>query len=332
MKSKENDNDKLTKEEKIQILVKIIPIVLIIVILLITLAVKSVSNRKDSGESSDQALTTQMPQEDALTDVLEGSPVPTIMEIKPTALPNDSSSPTPYKEVMESESADYSKVTFHTEEQLKEMMTYWEDGNQKALDDLANLDRFKAMSYQLKGTKKFFYYGDKNVNGNPDGKGIAVYADNQYYYGEWKNGVREGKGTWIHYHIHLTKQTNDLILYHQYVGDFVQDLPDGKGQEHYDYHTELFQKGVAYNTNYLGTYQKGLLNGDFYITSLYADGDIKDWNATAKEGKLIYQHKNKDSKGRGPVMVDTSNPDNYIWMSEKENQNLGVVCYISEKK
>ena len=39
--------------------------------------------------------------------------------------------------------------------------------NQKALDDLANLDRFKAMSWALKNSKDYYYYGDKNTAGLP---------------------------------------------------------------------------------------------------------------------------------------------------------------------
>lgn len=318
----------MTKKEKIQVLIKIIPILLILLILLIMLLVKpSVSDQRDpvqSPASASEESETQTPDENmSVTEAPSAAPSVTML---PAA------SPTPYREVMETEKVDYSHIAFNTEEQLKEMMSYWEEGNQKALDDLVNLERFKAMSYQLKGTKNYFYYGDKNSSSLPDGLGIAVYADNQYYYGEWKNGVREGQGKWMHYHIHLTDQSDDLVTYHQYTGGFVNDLPEGDGQEHYDFRQELLKENVGYNSNYLGTYRKGLLDGEFYITNLYRDGNLKEWNATAKEGSFLYQNKNKDTKGRGPVMVDTRNPDNYIWMSQKENQNLGVLCYISDKK
>ena len=56
---------------------------------------------------------------------------------------------------------------------LKEMMAYWADNNQKALDDLANLERFMAMSWSLKGTDDCYYYGQKDANGLPNGTGIA---------------------------------------------------------------------------------------------------------------------------------------------------------------
>ncbi len=234
--------------------------------------------------------------------------------------------------VMEYNRVNYDKVTFDKNEQLKEMMTYWADNNQKALDDLAGLERFMAMSWRLRGTKDFYYYGDLDGNGRPNGTGIAVYADNQYYYGQWVNGARNGNGTWIHYHFHVTQDNKDIYTYHQYTGSFKNDLPDGEGSEHYDYNTELFEENVGYNTNLIGTYKEGLVDGEFYLTNLYSDGNVKEWYGNASGGSWIYQNENKDPKGRRPVLVEDRNPDNYIWLSPSENRNIGVRCLISAYK
>ncbi len=233
---------------------------------------------------------------------------------------------------MEYNRVNYDKVTFDKNEQLKEMMTYWADNNQKALDDLAGLERFMAMSWRLRGTKDFYYYGDLDGNGRPNGTGIAVYADNQYYYGQWVNGARNGNGTWIHYHFHVTQDNKDIYTYHQYTGSFKNDLPDGEGSEHYDYNTELFEENVGYNTNLIGTYKEGLVDGEFYLTNLYSDGNVKEWYGNASGGSWIYQNENKDPKGRRPVLVEDRNPDNYIWLSPSENRNIGVRCLISAYK
>ena len=241
-------------------------------------------------------------------------------------------SPTPYKEIMEAGKTDYSKVKFNKDVQLQEMMAYWEDNNQQALDDLAKLDRYIAMSWQLKGTTDFYYCGDVNGNGQPEGKGIAVYADNQYYYGDWKNGVRSGAGTWIHYHIHHTENTKDIYTYHQYAGGWENDLPEGEGSEHYEYNLALLEERVGYDANLIGSYSQGLVHGDFYITNIYADESAKEWNASAEHGSWIYLNENKDKKGNRTVHVEISDPDNYIWMHPKDNVNIGVLCLISKNK
>lgn len=345
-------------DEKAKILVVVIPFVLIILILAVTLIVSGIKNRelrrdnKELQESimeyADGNIPDESGQESETKDVISmitpqstekpESPLPSPSEGRDTsqaaaaAEKTPAASPSPYKEIMEAGQVNYDKVSFDKDEQLKEMMTYWADNNQKALDDLANLERFIAMSWRLRGTKDFYYYGDTDSAGLPNGTGIAVYADNQYYYGQWENGVRSGNGTWIHYHMHVSEDKKDLYSYHQYTGSFRNDLPDGEGSEHYDYHTELFQENTGYNTNLVGSYKEGLIHGEFYITNLYSDENIKEWYARAENGSWIYQNENRDSRGRGPVMVEDRNPENYIWMSPSENKNIGVPCLISSRK
>ncbi len=341
----DEEDYELNHEEKAKILVTVIPFVLIIIILAITLIVNGAKDKKqDSGQDLQQsimdyadnnseqeleAMASKTPENEKVP-AGERSPEPSpekTAEPVATAEPT----PTPYQAVMET-SVDFSKVEYNKDEQLAEMMSYWEDGNQKALDDLANLDRFKAMSWDLRGSKDFYYYGERNADGKPHGKGIAVYADNQYYYGDWENGLRSGSGRFMHYHIHGDENTTDLYTYHQYTGYWKGDLPEGEGSEHYEYRTELLKENVGYNTNLIGSYSKGLVHGEFYMTNIYADGNMKEWYAEGENGSWIYQSENADSVGRRPVQVEDRNPENYIWMLPKDNKNIGVSCLISSAK
>ena len=323
--------------DKAKILVTIIPFVLIIIILAITLLANSCSQKKKGSEESElqESIMDYADENFPKDEIKAPTPLNSLPQEEPTTRPNPtatpSANPTPYKEAMKPEK-DYSKISFHTESQLKETMTYWEGNHQKALDDLANLDHFKAMSWSLKGTKQFYFFGAVNGNGQPHGKGIAVYADNQYYYGDWQNGLRSGKGTWIHYHIHEKQNLTDLYSYHQYTGGWKNDLPDGEGSEHYDYHTELFEERKGYNTNLIGTYKEGLVHGEFYLTNLYSDENVKEWYAQADMGTWIQKGNKADPKGNFPVYVDVHDDDNYVWMHPKDNKNIGVPCLISPNK
>lgn len=342
-----------SQTDRAKILVSVIPVVLIILILAITLIVNGTKKEQAQTDDLQQSIMDyadeSRPEDSALVKTEEVTPKPSEAE-KETQKPqkeedsqnviskegdsqNDSiPSPTPYQQIMNTDKVDYSKISYNRDEQLKEMMTYWADNNQKALDDLANLDRFKAMSWALKGTVDFYYYGDRNASGDPEGKGIAVYADNQYYYGEWKNGVRSGNGTWIHYHIHNTVNKNDIYLYHQYTGSWADDLPDGEGSEHYDYEAALLKENKIYNTNLIGSYSKGLVHGEFYLTTFYAEDEYREWYAAAEHGSWIYKSENKDKAGRRTVYVSTIDSNDYVWMLPKENRNIGVPCLISAKK
>ena len=240
--------------------------------------------------------------------------------------------PTPDGPVMELNVKNYSKVKYDAKVNLKEMELYFADSNLKAIDDLAHLDRFIAMSYALKGTEDFKYFGDVNSQGKPDGKGVAVYADNQYYYGDWKDGLRDGTGIWVHFHIHLKKDNTDHITYHQYQGGFKNDLPSGEGQDHYEYDITKFKGTDRYITNYIGSFKDGLINGDMYCTATNSGGEYADFEGKAENGKFIYLSESRDKQYRGPVMINRENPDDYIWLSPVENQNIGVKSYISSHK
>lgn len=341
------DENLISRMDRAKILISVIPVVLIIIILAVTMIVnekkedpsesedlqQSIMDYADETNSTNNTLvkTEELPQTDTKLTTPEKEVVSKDEISAEEDQGNAEPSSTPYGKIMDTDKTDYSKVSYDRDEQLKEMMSYWADNNQKALDDLANLDRFKAMSWELRDTTDFYYYGDRNVSGIPEGKGIAVYADNQYYYGDWKDGVRSGNGTWIHYHIHNTANKNDLYLYHQYTGSWAEDLPEGEGSEHYDYEMSLLKENTGYNNNLIGSYSKGLVNGDFYLTNIYPDGNVREWYAQAEHGSWIYKSENKDKAGRGPVYVSNIDPNDYIWMLPKENKNVGVPCLISKK-
>lgn len=330
-------------QEKAKIIVTILPFVLIVLVLFITFVVSAVKN-KNSSESRDEDLQESimdyadenMPEQntDEKQEIAAATPAQTGMEEKTDGKADASPLPeqTPYQEIMQNGTVDYSKVTYDKDSQLKEMMGYWADSNQKALDDLASLDRFRAMSYSLRGTTDFYYYGDKDSNGLPSGTGIAVYADNQYYYGTWKDGKRDGKGTFIHYHVHNNSKNTDLYTYHQYTGGFANDLPDGEGSEHFDFNTANFKKGERYVGNRIGGYSGGLLNGDFYVTTTDLNDKMEEWEGTADHGTWVYQNANKDKKGNRTILVMIGNEENFIWMQPSANKNIGVPCLISKYK
>ncbi len=217
--------------------------------------------------------------------------------------------------------------------QMTEMKGYWEAGNMKAVEDLAYLPRYRAASEKLSGTTKYYYFGDTDGNNRPNGKGLAMYTDNQYYYGEWQNGVRSGSGMWIKYYVYdqNTKAKDSLYMQHSFSGNWSNDLPNGSGSEHYDFIEENMEQNVGYNRNFIGDFKNGLYHGEMYITNYYSDGNIKEWNGTAQNG--VWQPMGeKDKKGQYPIIVEITNKENYQWLSEKKNTNQGVNGLISAAK
>lgn len=217
--------------------------------------------------------------------------------------------------------------------QMSEMKGYWEAGNMEAVEDLAYLPRYRAASAALADTARFYYLGDVDSQNRPHGRGLAMYADNQYYYGDWTDGVRSGSGMWIKYFVYdqQAKAADSLYLKHSYSGGFSNDLPNGEGQEHYDFIDENLEENVGYNRNFIGHFRNGLYDGEMYITDYYKDGNTKEWQGNAVNG--VWQPMGeKDKLGQYPVIVQITNTENYQWMKEAENLNQGVTELISAAK
>ena len=239
----------------------------------------------------------------------------------------------PFMEVKSTQAKKIKKTSYDIKRNLSEMEGFFDSNNLQALDDLAHLDRYVAMSLNLDYEScEYAYYGDTNSEGKPHGKGIAVYADNQYYCGQWVNGKREGAGVWFHYHIHFEKNYQDPVIFHSFVGNFKNDLPDGHGQDHYEYDLIRMVPGKNYFANVIGDFSKGYINGELYVTTQNKENNWMEFTGNAKEGSFESLGTNSDPKAQIPVLMDTHNPDNYYWLYVYENRNIGVDSYISVNK
>ncbi len=216
----------------------------------------------------------------------------------------------------------YKGLKIDIQAQLKELYTYWSDDNTAAVRDLAHLERFEAMSYQLSGTNDFYYYGDTNSDGKPNGTGVAVYGDDQYYFGQWSDGSRSGNGTWISFY---PKYSQYVVTEHMYSGQWNNDLPNGQGQEHYDYAYDLMNEADYYLQNAIGEFVNGLYNGEMYIITVNKDEKTIEWTGTCKEGsweQVLYS--TVDKNGRAPYLSQREDSDRHLYMTMEGAVNNGV--------
>lgn len=224
----------------------------------------------------------------------------------------------------------YSKVKYDREAQLKEMHDYWAKNNMDAVRELAHLERYEAMSYSLKDSYDFYYYGEKNEDGDPEGKGLAVYANDQYYFGEFKEGKRSGEGSWFCFY---PSYSGNVVTEHSYTGAWEEDRPNGKGQEHYDYDASRMNSSDIYLQNAIGSFKDSYYDKDMYIITVDETGHTDEWIGTCTEGKFnLPAHASKDKTGRSPVLSLKKNEDTHLYMTEKENAENGVKGVITSGK
>lgn len=211
------------------------------------------------------------------------------------------------------------------EEMLMEMSSYWEQDNLEAVSDLAHLGWFMKMSASIADQNTFYYYGERNAQGQPEGLGIACYADNEYYYGDWVNGRREGVGRWLKFYMYYDDDAVSDRAYtlHMYIGEWAADLPNGEGQEHYDLDMSQAAKHDRYIQNVIGTFKDGMYSGEMYLTTLDWDNRQEEWNGLADEG-VWSPFGAATNRREVPICQDAANDDNYLWLTVRDNKEQGI--------
>ena len=222
----------------------------------------------------------------------------------------------------------------NTDNQMAELYGYWDEYKLEAVNDLIRLERVRMLTKSLASSNEYYYYGETDASNVPNGKGLAIYADDTYYFGEWSKGLRSGNGMWLR--IYPDGATNvgryTGVLEHQYNGQFKNDLPNGNGQEHYTY-KEGGASGELSIANAIGGFKNGYYSGEIYIMTIDSDDRTYDWYADALNGVFKYQVENAVSTtGKKPVLkkgddndhsTDASD-DGFYWMYDKENTGFGV--------
>lgn len=227
---------------------------------------------------------------------------------------------------------EYKEYTGEEMWQLEEIYYYWKDYKLDAVDDLIHLPRVRTLTNELKGNNNFYYYGQKDSKGNPSGSGLAVYADNTYYCGDWKDGKRHGKGMWWKIFPDKPGTVNGVsgVTAHSYNGSWANDYPNGEGQEHFDFDMSAVA-GDCIITNVIGNFKDGYYDGELYImTQEGKEGKETgvDWEAKAVRGVFEYYSETYSYSGRLQVWkrmkeVEDEN-DNFYWIFPDENSHFGI--------
>lgn len=208
---------------------------------------------------------------------------------------------------------------------LNEAFPYFEGNNQAAIWDLAHLKRYVKLSSELEGTRQYYYKGDVNSDGKPNGKGLAIYEDNSYYYGDWVDGVRSGRGTWFRFYINEKSERNAMGIYttHSYAGEWANDLPSGQGAEHYDVEVSKLEAGARILQNVVGKFTNGLYDGDMFANTVDYTGNIEEWNGVTSKGVFDLW---RDMSSIGECSVWCNKKDNtvYLDIDKSENRNQGI--------
>lgn len=220
---------------------------------------------------------------------------------------------------------DENDISYSKEFILNEALPYFADNNQAAIWDLAHLKRYVKLSSELTGTGQYYYIGDVNGDGEPDGKGLAIYEDNSYYYGDWSDGAREGDGTWFRFYISEKSKRNKMgkYMYHSYAGAWADNLPNGQGAEHFEVDVSKLKGGERILQNVVGGFVDGLYDGELYGYTVNYIGTVEEWDGVASVGTFTLW-RDMSAIGECSVWRNKDDHDLCLDIDKSENKNQGI--------
>lgn len=168
----------------------------------------------------------------------------------------------------------------------------------------------------------YYYYDHYDHENDP---GLAVYPNNFYYFGQWKNDLRSGQGLWIHV---VSEELESYI----YEGTWANDRPNGEGHiiQKWDPNQVQVEPGhiTGIKIEVTGTFSDGLYHGTIYEVWHMNDGSVLVWSPiTAANG--IYQpmqnvpkeirnrqyYQDSVSSGKYIVALDQEDQSTDLWYS-----------------
>ena len=339
----EQEQDKMEERESFfqkpimtRILLGIIAVLFIcILVLLLVMFVQ----RRQKPQDLQQNITDYAKQQENLEQTLEeepqkeqtveqGKPLETQIELtedEEEDLKEELASVDDEKTAVVVDIEDESDEAYTKEFILKEAYPYFEANNQDAIWDLAHLKRYVKLSKGLEGTDDFYYQGDVDSEGKPNGTGLAIYEKNSYYFGQWSHGVRSGQGTWFRFYINQKNKTNAMGTYmsHSYSGVWANNLPNGQGAEHYDVDISTLTSTSRIIQNVVGNFKDGLYDGEMYANTVDYIGNVQEWDGIATEGVFALW---RDMSAIGECAVWRYRDDHSICMDidKSENQQQGI--------
>ncbi len=153
-----------------------------------------------------------------------------------------------------------------------------EEDDAEALNKLQKSKNGRALIRMAGEEGKYLYFPDGGNSGT--GIGLYVFEDcdcKQWYFGEYKDGKREGDGVWFY----VSDRTDDGSLYQEvYDGQWSEDVPNGTGHQ-------TIVLGDKVDTDQKFKVKDGLFYGNYKVKDKLEDGTVVTGKYKLKKGKYV---------------------------------------------
>ncbi len=204
------------------------------------------------------------------------------------------------EEAAAAEEAERAAIEEAHSETLQKLYECFEAGDLDDVKEMMRTEEFTQFADEVAGDNSF-YYGTKTPDGVREGKGIAVYRDGYYYYGDFSGGVRSGHGTLMR----AVYSESSAIGSFVYDGEWSNDKPNGAGTSTSNYYKDKIGESGLAKQEIKGNYTDGLENGSMTLSGVSKTGGNVSYSYTSENG-VAKKISDEDSGVKGQYIIAKS--------------------------
>ncbi|MCR5001893.1 MAG: tetratricopeptide repeat protein [Lachnospiraceae bacterium] len=204
------------------------------------------------------------------------------------------------EEAKAAEEAERAAIEQEHAETLQKLYDCFEGGDLDAVKEMMRTEEFTDFADEVIGDNSF-YFGTKTPEGVREGKGIAVYRDGYYYYGDFSNDQRNGHGILMR----AVYSESSAIGSFVYDGEWSSDKPNGEGTSTSNYYKDKVGPAGLSRQVIKGNYTDGLENGTMRLDGTPQSGGSVSYSYTAENG-VAKKISDEDSGVKGQYIIAKS--------------------------
>ena len=184
---------------------------------------------------------------------------------------------------------------------LSKVYDAFKSGKLDDVKEVLRTDEVKDLVDEIVSDEVSYYYGDKDADGNRQGKGLAMYLDGYFYYGTFDKNVRSGQGTWMR----AVYADSSAIGSYIFQGNWLNDLPNGEGTSTSNFYKDKISESELVKQVIKGNYKDGLENGRMSLSGSTKGGSSVQYTYTVEDG-IAAKSSSDDSGIKGQYIIAKS--------------------------
>ena len=204
------------------------------------------------------------------------------------------------EEAAAAEEAERAAIEEAHSEALKALYDCFASEDMDAVKDMLRTEEYMDLADEVVGDNTF-YYGTRTDAGLKEGKGIAVYRDGYFYYGDFSGDQRKGTGILMRAVYADSSAIGSFI----YKGEWSNDKPNGTGTCTSNYYADKVGASGLTKQVITGTYTDGLENGSMTLQGTARGSGNVSYTYTSENG-IAKKISDEDSGVKGQYIIAKS--------------------------